>query len=250
MGLIVKEGVVIASDSQVTFSRGATVKRVNSNKVYRLLEERKIAVAGTGLVSSIQKAIASTRDDILAKEASEKKQLSLPEIVDVAGASMAALHKTYNIARIKYLYGEEQPPPGDFGFDAMLILGGVDDRGLKRVDILFQNGVSEPVSDYATIGSGAAYAEYLLAKLYRFDMSLETTKKIAIYVIEEAKKITPDVGGPINVVATSKDAYQEMMPETVRELLKDTTVIENSLAEVRRKLMDGTIDVEKVRGLK
>lgn len=249
MGLIVKEGVIVASDSQVTFSRGADVKRINSNKVYRLLEDRNVAVAGTGLVSSIQKAIESIRTDIMVKETSEKIKLSLPEIIDVAEASMATLHKTYNVERTKFLYGEGQPPSGDFGFDAMLILGGIDDKDLKRVAILFQNGVSEPVSDYATIGSGAAYAEYLLAKLYRFNMSLESAKRIALYVIEEVEKIAPDVGGPINVVAVSKDAYQDMAPERISELLKSLTTVEDTLAEVRRKLIDGTLDVEKVRKL-
>ena len=95
----------------------------------------------------------------------------------------------YNIERTRYLYGEEHPQEE---LDATLIIGGYEEK--PHVAILFKEGISEPINDYATVGSGAAYAEYLLSKLNDNSMSLDTGVKVATYVIREVEKIDPNSG--------------------------------------------------------
>lgn len=214
IGIMCEDGIVIACDSQVEFNRGAPVKRLNANKIYRLKGD--IAIAGAGMISFIQKAI----DGIKAQydKLVEKGGLSIETLVngteDIAGAEMvmASIHKRYDIERVEYLYG----PGAEKGVevvDMFLMMGGIEKEkeGLKKhLYLLHKDGVSEPVDDYATIGSGAAYAEYLLGKYYTPDIAIEVGKKLAVYVIKEVENMDPNVGGAVKVVALDEKGYNEL----------------------------------------
>jgi len=126
IGLMCADGVIVASDSQVEFSRGAPVKRVNANKVYRLLEGRNIAIAGAGTLTFIMKAITEIRRSVLNAERREGRRVSLDEIIDIAESAVLAIHKTYNIERLRYLYGrEEERREDEYYHHFTLVLGGL-----------------------------------------------------------------------------------------------------------------------------
>ncbi len=67
------------------------------------------------------------------------------------------------------------------------------------MNLIHPTGLVEPITDYATIGSGAAYAELLLKNLYSNELAVMNAIPIAIYVIEEVKSIDPSVGGDTQV---------------------------------------------------
>jgi uncharacterized protein YqhQ len=83
----------------------------------------------------------------------------------------------------------------------------------------------------ATLGSGAALAEYLLARLYRPDLTPEEATRIAVYVIEEVKKSVPGGGGPIQVVVGGRGHITRKTEAEIHDIV-------GSLRERDEKLRD------------
>jgi len=237
------DGVIVASDSQVEFARGAPVKRVNANKVHRLLENRSIAIAGAGTLTFITKSIAEIRRSIKERERRENRTISLEEIIDIAESAVAAIYKTYNIERLRYLYGKPEEKGEEYYHHFTLVLGGVEDDE-KRLCIIHEDGIAEIEETYATVGSGAAYAEYLLSKLYDKEIDVNTGKKLAIYVIKEVERMDPNVGGPVNVVILSRGKYEELTREEVERISINLLNLDDVVSKIYREIIMGRISSE------
>lgn len=234
VGIVCKDGIIIASDSQVEFERAAPVKRVNANKIYKLLEDRNIAIAGAGTLTFIHKAINLIRESIIEEEKKSGRKLSFREIIDLAESAMAHIYRVYNIKRLEYIYGQLLP---EFIHPFPLMIGG-SEKNNKYLFILHEDGISEDIEDYATLGSGAAYAEYLLSKFYYKGITTEAGKVIAMYVIKEIEKIDPNVGGPINIVVI-KDRFQELDEEEIEKINRKVVGIEKKLLVEAKSLVGG-----------
>jgi 20S proteasome alpha/beta subunit len=193
LGLKCKDGVIIASDSQQEFGRGVAVKRLNAAKIYRIGE--RFAMAGAGTTAHIEKAIDSIRI-ALEEEKKQKGQIDLceDECVSAIEKAITATYKVYNVQRSVFL---EDSRERNF-FQAILICGCLENVNGKNDTCLFiihSEGIVEKIEDYATAGSGAAYAELLLKNYYSKDMSLKEAIPIAIHTIDEVKEIDPNCGG-------------------------------------------------------
>lgn len=243
IGLICKNGIVLACDSQVEFHRAAPVKRINANKVHRLFKEKNVAVAGAGTLTFINKAINLLRRSIREREEERKEKLSFLEIIDVAEVVMSTLHKVYNIQRLTYIYER----PIESLMHAFPLMLGSTEGDNKYLFILHEDGVAEDVEDYATLGSGAAYAEYLLSKLYDKNLTTDNGKKIAIYVINEVGKIDPNVGGPINVVIIQDNEIKEMERKEINEIVDRLDKIEREVIPLLKSSLMGVEDEKKKR---
>jgi 20S proteasome alpha/beta subunit len=197
IGLKCEDGVVIASDSQQEFGRGVSVKRLNTGKIY-LIGDR-FAFAGAGVSAHIEKAVDAI--DMGIKEGKKHKagaDLSEDECVSAMERSMLAIYKVYNIERAKFL---GDPKEKEF-FSPILIVGCVEAAngqtkgklGNHCLFIVHSEGVVEKISDYATAGSGAAYAELHLKNSYVKGMKVQEATALAYYVIEEVKSIDVNCG--------------------------------------------------------
>jgi len=102
---------------------------------------------------------------------------------------------------------------------------------------------------YATVGSGAAYAEYLLGKLYDKNIGIGVGKKLAIYVIKEVERIDPNVGGPVNVVVLGKDKYEELSREDVEHISMDLLKLDDIINRIYRGIILGEISGEDLETL-
>ncbi|MGC9193578.1 MAG: hypothetical protein ACP5FQ_06740 [Thermoplasmata archaeon] len=205
IGIKCKDGVIMASDSQTEFERGSPVKRINAFKMQILGD--KIAIGGAGMMALIDKTVSKINDyynSIVSKGYNGLSSLIEGTDENAQGAEyiVSTIHKTYNVERPNYIYGGSRP---DEVFDFYLMLGGMSlnsETGGSKPDlyILYENGIAEPEQDYATIGSGAPYAEYLLSKYYSNSIELDGAIKLAIFVISEVQKMDPNVGGKIKVI--------------------------------------------------
>lgn len=238
IGLVCSGGVVVASDSQVEFARGAPVKRVNANKVYQL-DHLPVAIAGAGTLTFIKKAIREIENRVL-EERRKEVVLPLSRVADLAEGVVAAIHKTYNIERLKYLYEREEERLQEV-HRFTLLMGGVEE-GRGKLFILHQDGIAEEEDKYATIGSGAAYAEYLLSKLYAENISIEKGVRTAVYVIKEVEKIDPNVGGPINVAVVDKSNYRELPRSDIEKIELELADLEEAINQTIRKMLWGELE--------
>ena len=252
IGIVCTDGIVIACDSQVEFNRGSPVKRLNANKIYQL--DGNIAIAGAGMIAFIEKAVDNIK--IAHKELKDKGKLSVKNLVegvdDVGGCEliMSSIHKAYDIDRVKYLYGSSAD---EEIVDVFLMIGGIEqtEQGEyeSRLYLLHKIGFAEPVNDYATIGSGAAYAEYLLSRYYEPSMEIKEGKRLGIYTIKEVEKMDPNVGGPINVVTVGESGCQEVDEKDALQIYAEMEEKEELINELMRGCISGRVEIEDLRKL-
>jgi 20S proteasome alpha/beta subunit len=204
IGIKCSDGIVIACDSLATYSRGVPVLRY-TNKVDILKHnnlENEVAVISAGMTTYFDKF----RDRACRRaidEASKRSGGKL-DIVDfsevVCEPIMTALLKEYAIDRAKFLGA----PIVDFSL-SLIIAGATHDKEL-RAYFVHTNGVSEPLEQYGTIGSGAAYAElFLRFLLIEPKLSVLRAGELAIYAIKGVELMDPNVGGETNVKLVTLD---------------------------------------------
>lgn len=253
VGVLCKDGVVIASDSQAGSWKGVDVKRLDYTKVYDLsLDGALAAVTGAGVSPFITRAI-----EMLKERTKEKKFHTPREVADIAESVMAELHKRYVVDRSRELGYTKSPSQrkifpkvgaqwqgqdDSLGFALMLGMCCGNDSCIYTV---YSDGVAERDERYASLGSGSAFAEYLLARLYRDDLTLEEAIKVAVYVVEEVKKVDPYCGGPTRVVAISKSGIERKDDKTLRSILKDVEDADQAAVQIWRVISKGRKAVEE-----
>jgi 20S proteasome alpha/beta subunit len=234
IGVNGRDGLVLASDSEVVFSRGAPVKRMNANKIRRL--DGDVAIGGAGTLLFIRKAIGGIRTKVEEKEKNESRKLGVEEIADLSEGVMLALYKTYNIERSRYLYDITKAQAQEEIFDPTLVMGGYENNA-SHLYMIFPEGVAEPVDDYCTIGSGAAYAEHLLSKFYSQKLSVENLRTLSVYVIKQVETIDPNVGGPVGVVSIGSKGYRETTEKELTAITASIRERDEAIGKVTKKIL-------------
>lgn len=242
VGLLCKDGAVLASDSQSEFERGVPVKRLGANK---LLKSENFVVAGAGLIAHIKNA-SDTISAEIEKEVRQRQGqlLSRDESITLIEKTITALHKYYNIDRAQFLGVDEK------GWFAPLLLFAYQAPSGVVLLTVHPEGLVEEVDDYATIGSGAAYAELVLKGLYSNDLDTDAAVNIAIYVISEVKDIDPNCGGPVQIAVVSQKNLQLLSREEIEDRLesfrKPLDAVRNILIP---KILEGKINAEDITRL-
>jgi len=200
VGLKCKDGVIIGSDSQQEFERGVRVKRLNTLKIHTIIDG-KFAMAGAGDYGHVEKAIYLIEEGL--REAFTKKRVAYleeDECIDIIEKTMTFANKYYNIDRSKFL---DDPEEKNY-FDPILIVGFIESGDRKNMNtrllIAHPDGLVERIQDYATAGSGAAYAELLLKNYFSDDLTLKEAIPLAVHTIQEVKSIDPSCGGGANLI--------------------------------------------------
>jgi len=250
IGIRCTNGIVIASDSQVEYYRGVSVKKMNANKIYQFSVGNGVFfIGGAGKVADIEKLVAYILRSL--EEIYKREPLTVENVYDSIEKTVTYLHKEYNIERMRYLGYDVNPFETHF-FDPMIILAGVLRTNQDYeflLNIIHPTGLVEPVSDYATVGSGAAYAELLLKNLYSSELSVDIAVPIAIYVIEEVKSIDPSVGGDTQI-AYVKYVEKEGKKEIESKMLERDEIMEiaKNVRALARDIWNAFID--KIRNVK
>ncbi len=198
VGIKCKDGMVVASDSLTTFGRGSPVLRY-SNKV-RVIEHEgllhPVVVGAAGYTVYFDKFVSRAKRHVIALQ-HEKLNRKL-DIIDfcerVCEPIVAALLKEYHFDRNQF-FGV---PTSEFGLS--MIVAGATKEGEIIPYTAYGDGLTEPLDQYGTIGSGAAYAELFLRYLLT-EKQLDAAKalRLAIYAIKGVELIDPNVGGTTSV---------------------------------------------------
>ncbi len=209
IGILCKDGIVIASDSQE--SDDEDVKRLGVRKIYDTevfgFTDVAIAMAGAGTFAYVSRAIELITDKGYGPFFTRPRQVA--DIVEDAVGEIAKRHGKGEDGR---------------GLDFELLLGvwcknapkgdpeDLDDPpcpiGLYCISPPTAGeklGLAEKVDDYAAMGSGGLFARYLLNRLHddgppTTDLTMDEMLYEAIYVIIEVNKIDLYCGGDIHAV--------------------------------------------------
>ncbi|MHB8278698.1 MAG: Ntn hydrolase family protein [Candidatus Humimicrobiaceae bacterium] len=206
LGLYCSDGIVIASDSQATLG---TVKRSQEDKItyIKINNYIDVVVAGSGTEAYI------SRFTDLFDENKTQKEINLPrDFADLCEDVIRVLVQRY--------------PDLDIG----LITGIKISNNCFGLYSLYPIGVAEKINNYSCFGSGSTIAEYILARLYYPGISIEKAIKIAIYVIEEVKKVDTYSGGFIRVTFVNTTGVYAM---NLIDIINESSKIQKSDFELK-----------------
>lgn len=204
------DGIVIASDSQATMG---DVKRSQEDKIYRakINDNIELVLAGSGTSAYISRFI-----DFFEEHKNDKEINQPRDCADLCEDIIRALRNS------RY---------PDFDAD-MIICVRVNKNKETHFGLytLYSAGIAEKEDNYNRIGSGSTIVEYVISRLWYKGIGLEQAQKIAIYAIEEVKKVDPYSGGYIRVVVMGKDNIRTM---NLVEIIKISAEIQNRDFELK-----------------
>lgn len=209
VGIKCVNGALIATDTQSEFGRGVSVKRLNANKIHYF---DCFSVAGAGTVAHIEKAADALKQGIATAIKGKGEHLAESECINTIERTITAVYKEYNVDRSRFL---DDPRELNF-FQPILIFGGMVSTASGKktcLSIVHSAGLVEPIHDYATAGSGAAYAELILKNYYSPNLQLKQAIPMAVYTINEVKQIDPGCGGDTRVAIIEDGANPKELSE-------------------------------------
>jgi proteasome beta subunit len=184
VGIVCKDGVVLAADRRATAGTLIAHKRVR--KVVRLSDNLGLTTAG--LVGDLQ---------ILARYISAEVELyKLKRNAPMSVEACATL--TANILAARRF----------FPYFVQLIIGGLDPKGPHLYSLDMAGGSLEDT--YISTGSGSPFVYGVLEDHYRDGMELKDGVDLAIRAVHAAMKRDAVSGEGMDVVVISADGYKEL----------------------------------------
>ncbi len=166
VGLVVKDGVALATDTRVT--AGYFVAHRKGKKLFPLSDYAAITIAGR--VADAQTIIDLLRANI------RYYQISRGLPMDIVSIARLASNFLFN-----YRY---------FPYVAQLIIAGVDNTGPHMFNIDLTGSMTE--ENIISTGSGSPVAYGILESEYSYDMSIEDAARLAFKAVAAA--IQRDIG--------------------------------------------------------
>lgn len=198
VGLVCKDGLVLAADKRATAGDMIINKRVK--KIYKITDKMAVTLAGT--VSDVQLLVKLIKAELSLKDMRTERKSTVKEAANLLAGMVYA-----NIRKFSLI-------PGVSHF----ILGGVDNIGFHMYD-LFPDGSITECTDYLCSGSGSVFALGVLETLYKNDLSVKEGSGLAVKAINAALQRDIASGGGIDVVTITKDGIKQVLEKEV-----DTTL--------------------------
>jgi proteasome beta subunit len=200
LGIVCKDGVVMAADRQVT--AGNIVMSKREKKVWPVNDY--LVVAGCGIAADIQRVPRVLSAELRLKELRTKKRPSVKE------ASSLLMNMNYS--------GIRQPSmiPQQAGF----LLGGFNENGSAELYSIEPAGSIIKVEDYdANFGSGMPYMLGLLERQYKKDLTVKEGTELAIEAIKSSTQRDTGSGYGMDIFTITKDGIKRVIEkELVSEL--------------------------------
>lgn len=202
LGIICKDGVVMASDRQST--AGTIVMNKNSEKTKRINDY--LLISGTGMVSDIQRVAKVLPAELRLKELRSKSRPTVQQ-----SASL--------LANISYS-GIRQPSiiPQQAGF----LIGGFNENGTTELYSVEPAGSVIKVEDYdANFGSGMPYVLGLLERQYKKDISIKEGVELAKEALKSSTQRDVGSGYGIDIFTITKEGIKKVVEQTIEPDYKD-----------------------------
>jgi proteasome beta subunit len=183
IGLVYKDGVVLASEKRVSY--GYMIMSKTGKKVFKITDH--VGASCAGLVSDMQ---------ILIRDVAAYANLYALE--HKRPISVKAVAKTMSFL----LYQRRL-----FPFLTQTIIGGIDDEG-PSIYILDPLGSLIP-DKYACVGSGAEIAVGVLESMYKDELSIEKARDVVVRAIKSAVARDIASGDGADLLIITKDGIKE-----------------------------------------
>jgi len=194
IGVVCKDGVILASDTRVTM--GFYVAHKHGKKIYKIDDHLAMTIAGT--VADAQRTV-----DILTANAQLYK-LNMGRPIPVGSAARLVANLLFSA---RYMPLATQ-----------VLVGGVDETG-PHVFSLDPFGSLTEEKCVAT-GSGSPVAYGVLEDKFKEDMTVEEALPIIVRAVDSAMKRDAASGDSFNVAVIDVKGYRELTDEEKKRLLE------------------------------
>lgn len=199
IGIVCKEGVVMASDRRAT--GGGIILSKNTQKTVKINDY--LVVSGTGNASDIEMQKKIIAAELKLKELKSKKRPSVKEAANLIG--MITYKSIRQPAMIPSIVGT--------------LVGGVNDDGTAELYTVEPAGTAMKVEDFdANFGSGMPYVLGLLERQYNPNLSLKEAVELSVEALKSSTQRDTGSGNGIDVFTITKkginhEVSQEISPE-------------------------------------
>lgn len=200
VGIICKDGVVMAADRRSTAGGGGTsiVMSKRKQKIRRITDF--IIAAYTGSVSDIELSNKVLAAELRLKELKTRSRPTVKEAANLLAIS------TYKNIRSPSMV------PSVVG----TLIGGVDEDGKTSLFTIEPAGSASEVDDFdANFSSGMPYILGLLEKQYRQEIIVKEAIELGRECIRAAIERDPGSGNGIDVFAITKDGIKHVVSEKI-----------------------------------
>ena len=195
LGMICKEGVVIATEKRATM--GTLIAHKATKKLYKI--DQHMALATAGLVGDLQ---------VLARYLNAEANLYRLKRECIMPVKCAATLMSNILNQRKFM-----------PYYVQLILGGVDETGGHVFSLDAAGGAIEDI--YTSAGSGSPFVFGVLEDSYREGLSVDEGVILAVKAITAAKKRDSASGGDIDVaVITAEKGFEEISQEQIKKIVE------------------------------
>jgi len=203
LGIVCKDGIVMAADRQST--AGNMIMNKDSEKIKHVNDY--VLFAGTGMVSDIQKSIKLAAAELRLKELRSK---SHPSVKNAANL----------IANIIY---QSIRQPTMLQFMVGSLIAGVNEDGSTELYSIDPSGSIVQVKEYdANFGSGMPYVLGLLERQYKKGISVEQGVELAIEAIKSSTQRDTGSGFGIDVFTITKEGIKKVKSQKIQASFEDS----------------------------
>ncbi|MBS7615727.1 archaeal proteasome endopeptidase complex subunit beta [Candidatus Bathyarchaeota archaeon] len=195
IGVVCKDGVILASDTRVTM--GFYVAHKHGKKIYKIDDHLAMTIAGT--VADAQRTV-----DVLTANAQLYK-LNMNRPIPISSAARLVANLLFSSRYIPLA--------------TQVLIGGVDDTG-PHVFSLDPFGSLTEEKCVAT-GSGSPIAYGVLEDKFKEEMSVKEALPIIVKAVDSAMKRDAASGNSFNVAVINDKGYRELTDEEKKKLLAD-----------------------------
>jgi proteasome beta subunit len=183
VGLIIKDGVILATESQAT--AGYYVATKKADKLYKLMNHIGITISGG--VADCQNLVKLLQALLRLRELELEERVPVNSAVSLLSALM--FQRRY------------------FPYYSMLILGGFDETGPQIYSMDFFGSILQE-DNFVSVGSGSVMAIGVLEDDWKENLSEEEGIELAKSAIESARKRDSASGGKFQVAVIDKDGFR------------------------------------------
>jgi proteasome beta subunit len=193
VGMVCKDGVVLASDRRATM--GYLIASKDIDKIYPVNDRIAMTIAGS--VGDAQTLVRWMAAEIKLYELKHERQINVEAAATLLG-NILSQHKF-------------------FPFFVQLLVGGMDDNPrLFSVDML--GGITE--EKMTSTGSGSPIAYGVLEEMYAEDRDISANLPIAAKAVSAAMQRDAASGERVDLCVVTKYGFKRMEKEDVNRLLK------------------------------
>jgi len=202
LGIVCKDGVVMASDRQVT--AGNLVMLKNLSKVNKINDY--LVISWTGGFADAQRLTKLIVAELKLKELRSRSRPSIKQAANLVAAI------TYSQVRQMSMI------PNIVG----TLIGGVNEDGLTELYTIEPVGSVVKVDDYdANFGSGMPFVLGLLERQYKKDMTVKEGVELAIEALKSSTQRDVGSGYGIDVFTITKEGINKVVEQEIKSEFRD-----------------------------